>query len=294
MSTDKEIPLFIMNGLGNKIAVVDIRHYNGDFLASCVIDLLNHLLIQFDQLMVIRQSITINIAAYVQIYNNDGSEAEACGNGIRCVAKIIGDGINPIRLETVAGILNVNFLSKDKITVDMGLPKFKWYDIPLSCEVPNTSEVKLQLSPNNNLSSCSSSVCSIGNPHAIIWVEHNCDIPLDSLGSTLENHPIFSKRANITTAKIVHPSHVITRTWERGVGLTKACGSAACAVTACGVRKGTLARRVKVSLPGGDLDIAWLSNDSGVLMTGPAELEHQGVIKQLPFDKLKFEVQVEK
>lgn len=279
-----------MNGLGNQIVVLDARHYIGRVSALHARAIAGNPRTKYDQLMVVNKSCEIGVNAEIKIYNIDGSEAEACGNGMRCVAKIIGDRTAQMKFRTASGILNVDFIDDLNITVDMGKPKFKWHEIPLRDEFFDTRKIELQAGPINEPILHSPSVCNMGNPHAIFWVEDINNIALEKFGFMLENHPIFPQRANITVAKILRSNHVLTRTWERGVGLTKACGSAACAVLACGVRKKILDRQAQVSVPGGDLRIAWHSNNDGVLMTGPAEQEYQGIFKILPFDSFKIEV----
>ena len=279
-----------MNGLGNQIVVADLRTDDSELSGDQVRTIAQHPRTPFDQLMVLHQPQTSGTAAFVKIYNTDGSHAEACGNGMRCVAKIAGDGESPIKFETVAGILNVSFTGDDNITVDMGRPRFRWDEIPLRDEFHDTSKIELQVGPIDAPVLHSPSVCNIGNPHAVFWVEKDVGLDLGKFGPMLENHPIFVNRANITVAHVLQPNHVRTRTWERGAGLTEACGSAACAVLACGVRTDRLARKATVSLPGGDLTIEWPSDAEGILMSGPAELEYQGFIKASDTGLLMFEV----
>ncbi len=290
MSIDNEIPIFKMNGLGNQIVVADLRGYNGELSIAQVGIIAEFPRTKFDQLMVLQRPRAAGTEAQVRIYNTDGSQAEACGNGMRCVAKIAGDGHQPMKFETAAGILDVSFAGDGSITVDMGRPRFRWDEIPLRDEFHDTTKIELQIGPIDAPVLHSPSVCNMGNPHAIFWIEDIDSLALDKFGPMLEHHPIFPERANITIAKVLRPDHVQTRTWERGVGLTEACGSAACAVLASGVRTRRLARKAVVSVPGGDLTIAWPSDDSGILMAGPAELEYQGIAKILPGGELTLEV----
>jgi diaminopimelate epimerase len=204
--------------------------------------------------------------AFIRIYNNDGSEAEACGNGMRCVVRRLFErtGQTAVSFETRAGLLNCwQGPRPDLYTVDMGRPKFGWQDIPLAEEFRDTRYIELQVGP-------------IGNPHAIFWVDDVNAYDLARFGPLLENHPIFPKRANITLAHIVDRDHITIRTWERGAGLTKACGSAACATAVAAARLKRANRTVDIALPGGDISIEWRESDDHVLMTGTATFEYEG------------------
>jgi diaminopimelate epimerase len=158
----------------------------------------------------------------------------------------------------------------------MGVPRFKWNEIPLAEEFRDTRFIELQIGPIDKPVLHSPSVVSMGNPHAIFWVDDVNAYDLARFGPLLENHPIFPERANITLAHIVARDHIIIRTWERGAGLTKACGSAACAAAVAAARLKRTDRKAKVSLPGGELTIEWRDKDDHVLMTGPVEFEFNG------------------
>ena len=161
------------------------------------------------------------------------------------------------------------------ISVDMGIPKFGWADIPLAEEFRDTRAIELQIGPIDAPVLHSPSVANIGNPHAIFWVDDVDAYDLARFGPMLENHPIFPERANISLAHVTAPDAIRLRTWERGVGLTRACGTAACAALVSAARTRRTGRRAKLTLPGGQLEIEWDSRDH-VWMTGPAELEFAG------------------
>ncbi|MGI9424815.1 MAG: diaminopimelate epimerase, partial [Hyphomicrobiaceae bacterium] len=269
------IPIYKMNGLGNEIIVADLRGCSISLDGAQARAIADHPRTHFDQLMALEPARVTGSTAFIRIFNTDGSAAGACGNGMRCVAKITGDGKTPMRFETEAGLLNVSFGAADVITVDMGQPKFSWQDIPLRDEFQDTTRIELQVGPIDAPLLHSPSVCSIGNPHAVFWVADVGTHALEKFGPMLENHPLFPDRANITVAEVISPEHARARTWERGAGLTRACGSAACAVVACGARIGDLQRKATVTVPGGDLQIEWTPDDH-MLMSGPAELEYQG------------------
>jgi diaminopimelate epimerase len=267
--------LFIkMNGLGNEIVVVDMRAApqpispaEARAAASAV---------PYDQLMAVYPARISGTDAFVRIYNNDGTEAGACGNGMRCVADILfkQSGNSTLTVETRAGLLacrkgEVPLIS----TVDMGVPRFAWDEIPLAEEFRDTRAIELQIGPIDHPILHSPSAVSMGNPHAVFWVDDVNAYDLAKIGPMLEHHPIFPERANISLAKVAARDHLIVRTWERGAGLTRACGSAA---VVCGARTKRTDRKVTVTVPGGDLAIEWRDRDDHVLMTGPVEYEYEG------------------
>ncbi len=229
--------------------------------------------------MVLHAPRTPGTDAYVRIYNNDGSEAGACGNGMRCVAELLfrETGKTALTFETKAGLLNCwKGEAPNVSTVDMGVPRFAWNQIPLSEEFRDTRAIELQIGPIDKPILHSPSVVNMGNPHAVFWVDDVAAYDLGKIGSLLEHHPIFPERANISLAAVKSRQHIVLRTWERGAGLTKACGSAACAAAVAAARLKRTERRVTVSLPGGDLEIEWRARDDHVLMTGPVEYEYAG------------------
>ena len=268
-----------MNGIGNEIVVVDLRDRPGAVTADEARAVASPKGVAFDQLMVLQPPRLDGTEAFIRIYNNDGSEAGACGNGMRCVARRVfeASGRNAVTFETSAGLLNCwQGPSADLYTVDMGAPKFGWRDIPLAEEFRDTRGIELQIGPIDAPILHTPSVVSMGNPHAIFWVDDVEAHDLGRFGPLLENHPIFPERANITLAHIVDRDHITIRTWERGAGLTKACGSAACATAVAAARLKRANRTVQITLPGGDLSIEWRDRDDHVLMTGPAAFEYEG------------------
>jgi diaminopimelate epimerase len=276
------IPFRKMNGLGNEIVVVDLRGSKFVFTPAAVRTVAQRPGSRFDQLMVLHEPRTAGSEAFVRIYNADGSEAEACGNGMRCVGWVVAQqtGRKALQFETKAGALHVSVQGMDRITVDMGAPKFGWREIPLAEPFHDTRGIELQIGPIDEPVLHSPSVVNVGNPHAVFWVNDVDAVDLGRIGPMLENHPIFPDGANISVAHVVSATIITLRTWERGAGLTKACGSAACAATVCAARKGLTGRQVTVVLPGGPLVIDWRS-DNHILMTGPVEFEHEGILEEL-------------
>jgi diaminopimelate epimerase len=273
------IPFRKMNGLGNQIVMVDLRGRQHTFRADEVRKIAANPRSRFDQMMVLRDPRTPGTEAFVQIFNADGSEAEACGNGMRCIGWVVAEelGRQALKFETQAGVLDVTVATRERITVDMGSPKFGWQDIPLAEPFHDTRRIELQIGPIDDPILHSPSVVNVGNPHAVFWVIDTKPYDLGRIGPMLENHPIFPQRANISLAHVAARDAITVRTWERGAGETKACGSAACAATVCAARKGMAERRVMVTLPGGILDIEW-RGDNRILMSGPVALEHEGVL----------------
>ncbi|MEO0328320.1 MAG: diaminopimelate epimerase [Pseudomonadota bacterium] len=278
--SENTVPFWKMNGLGNKIIVADMRAIAGQIFSQAAIALNAQKKMKFDQIMEVHKGSVPAIDADIRILNSDGSEAEACGNGTRCVVSWLHREApkQDWLFKTAPGLLNATYIDETTITVDMGVPKFDWEDIPLAEEFGDTTGIELQVGPIDAPVLHTPSVANIGNPHAVFWVKDDVwDYELDRFGSLLEFHPIFPDRANISIARVVSPEQIILRTWERGAGLTEACGSAACAALVCAARKGFTGRKATVTLPGGDLLIEW-NDHNHILMTGPVEYEFQGML----------------
>jgi diaminopimelate epimerase len=279
MSTGTSIPFRKMNGLGNEILVVDLRGstfvFTADQAAAVAASPRSH----FDQMMVLHDARTPGTEAYVRIYNTDGSEAGACGNGTRCVGWVISEatGKTSFKVETRPGVLDVKVVDREHITVDMGSPKFAWQDIPLVEAFHDTRGIELQVGPIDAPLISTPSVVNVGNPHAVFWVKRLDIIDLGKVGPMLEYHRLFPERANISLAVVKSRHEIDLKTWERGVGLTRACGSAACAAAVSAARKNLTDRTVTVNVPGGPLRIEWTATDR-ILMTGPIEDEYRGEV----------------
>lgn len=266
-----------MNGLGNEIVVVDARGSHVVIAPEEAERIANNPGSHFDQLMVLYDADAVETDARLQIFNTDGSRAEACGNGMRCVALTVYEqtGRKQQRYETSSGNLEVDMSDANSISVDMGTPGLSSDDIPTRDPFHDTTRIELQIGPIDEPILHSPSVCSMGNPHAIFWVDDLDAFDLARIGPLLEMHPIFLEGANITLAKVESRERARIRTWERGAGLTKACGSAACATLVSAARTDRMDRAGTIVVPGGPLQIEWRPDDH-VIMTGPAELEHEG------------------
>jgi diaminopimelate epimerase len=266
------IPFRKMHGLGNDFVVLDQRRDPYPINAARARALADrHTGIGCDQLLLIEPPRNRLAQVFMRIFNPDGSEAQACGNGTRCVARLIAaeSGKNAFLIETVAGLLDTTVDATGTATVDMGMPLLSWHDIPLSREA-DTLHVKLRRG------ALSDPVCTnMGNPHATFFVDDAEAIDLEKLGPLLEHDALFPERANIGVATVRDPQTIRLRVWERGVGVTCACGSGACAALVSAHRRGLTGNRATVMLDGGTLEIGW-PDDRHVLMTGPATLSFEG------------------
>jgi diaminopimelate epimerase len=275
MRAPETIPFWKMNGLGNDFVVLDGRTSPisiGPEEARRLAD--RRAGIGCDQVIVLEPSRGADV--FMRIFNADGSEVAACGNATRCVGLLLARerGRPRVSIETRAAILPAEVSSAQEVTIDMGEPRWRWDEIPLAEPFHDTRAIELQVGPIDAPVLHSPSVANVGNPHAIFWVEDVAAYDLGRIGPLLENHPLFPERANISLAQVTSPASLKLRTWERGAGLTKACGTAACAAAVAAARKGLTGRSVTVALPGGPLHIEW-TGANRILMTGAAELEYE-------------------
>lgn len=276
-------PILKMNGIGNEILVLDLRGSDATVAPEEARAIAADPTLRFDQLMALHDPRSPGAAAFMRIYNTDGSLSSACGNGARCVAWALarkGEG-DELLLETDAGSIRTRRVQEEMFTVDMGRPRLGWREIPLAHEEPDTSNVALI--PMVPGAPERFSAVSMGNPHAIFFVDDARPIDLQTLGPALERHPLFPERANISFAQIMRDGEILLRVWERGTGATKACGSAACAALVAAARAGRTGRRAIVRLPGGELTIEWRDDDH-VLMTGPIEFEFETTLDPRLFE----------
>ena len=266
-----------MNGLGNDFAVFDARHgaiAMDEAKARAIAD--RHTGIGCDQVIVLEPSSRADVL--MRIWNNEGFEVESCGNASRCIADLLFDEKQKQRatIDTRGGFLVAEKAGDRLVTVDIGSPRFDWQDIPLAEKFHDTRYIELAVGPANAPLIHSPSVVNVGNPHCVFWVKDLDVVDLSKVGPMLEHHPLFPQRANITLARVDSKDHGQIRVWERGAGLTLACGTAACAVMAAGFRLKKFNRKATITLPGGDLFLEMRESDGHVLMTGPVAYEFEG------------------
>ncbi len=264
-----------MQGLGNDYVYVDCFTEQVDDplrLAIAISD--RHFGVGSDGLILVMPS-TEAADVRMRMFNADGSEAQMCGNGVRCVAKYAYDhghaAANPMRVETAAGIKTIELqLGPDgkvaTATVDMGKPVLEPENIPILIRQARAVDVTIKTASRALQMTC----VSMGNPHAVFFVDDVASVPLAQLGPEIEHHPVFPERVNAHFVQVHSPAEVTIRTWERGSGITLACGTGASAVCVAGVQTHRTARKILAHLPGGDLRLEWRASDEHVLMTGPA------------------------
>jgi diaminopimelate epimerase len=272
------IPFRKMNGLGNDFVVLDARARPvalGEDAVRAIADRKEG--IGCDQIIALEPSARADV--FMRIWNADGGEVGACGNAARCVASLVAAerGEPKVSIETESGMLSAAVNGDGSVTIDMGAPRFAWNEIPLSEPARDTRRIELQIGPEDPMLH-SPSVVNVGNPHCLFFVEDVAAHDLARLGPMLEHHPLFPERANISLVQILRPDAIKVRTWERGAGLTRACGTAACAAAVAAARRELTGRKVKASLPGGDLMIEWREGDGHILMTGPYALDFEGTL----------------
>lgn len=265
-------PFLKMHGTGNDFVVLDARTRGLSIDAAAAKHLSDrHFGIGCDQLLLLEKSDAADVR--MRIFNADGSEISTCGNASRCVADFImrESGASKASIETSAGIVT-GVRDGELIKVNMGTPKFGWAEIPLS-ESRNTEHLGLQegllMDPV---------AVNMGNPHAIFFVRDLYHIKMGEWGPKLENNPLFPQRANISAVQVLSPERVKMLVWERGAGLTMACGSAACAAVVAGTLREVTIRKIDVELPGGTLQVEW-THDGDVLMSGPVAYVYTGEIE---------------
>ncbi|MEZ5895023.1 MAG: diaminopimelate epimerase [Parvularculaceae bacterium] len=270
------LPFRKMNGLGNDFVIMDLR--GGDRkmtpdAARTIADRVSG--IGCDQVITIEE----RGAPFMGVWNADGSEVGACGNAARCVGLILMTEAerDEIDLLTLSGAISARRISDSRIAVDMGAPKLSWKQIPLAEEHQDTRFVNIKLGPIDNPVLWGPSAVNMGNPHCIFFVDDVNAHALERFGPMVENHPMFPEQANVSLAEVRGKHYIRLRVWERGAGITKACGTAACAALVAANRRRLTDRKASVELDGGLLAIEWRDDDH-VVMTGPVEFEFDGLL----------------
>jgi len=268
------IPFTKMHGLGNDFVVVDGRQGKlaiGPVAARAIAD--RRTGVGCDQLLVVEPANNGAADAFMRIYNPDGGESGACGNGARCVAHLLmaETGKPEAKIETLAGVLAAEAAAGGLVSVDMGPVRFGWRDVPLARE-GDTLNLDYAKGPLKD-----PVAVNVGNPHVVFFVADADAVPLAELGPIIEHDPLFPERVNVEAAQVVNDGEIRLRVWERGAGLTRACGSGACAALVAAHRRGLTKRSAKVVLDGGALTIEW-RRDNHVVMTGPVATSFTGVL----------------
>jgi len=269
-----EISFIKMHGLGNDFVVIDAR--GGDVALNSVrvrAIAERRLGVGCDQLLEIQPPRSDDAVASMRIWNADGGEVEACGNGVRCVAAFLmmEGGEEAVAIDTVAGLIRAETADQGRVAVDMGEARLGWEQIPLAREM-DTLKLDLTLGPLS-----APVAVNMGNPHVVFFVDDAEAVDISTFGPQLETDPLFPKRANIGVAQVRGDDEIRFRVWERGVGVTQACGTGACAATVAASRRGLIGRVATVTLDGGTLDIEWLE-DNHVRMIGPVATSFMGLL----------------
>ena len=270
-------PFLKMHGAGNDFVVVDARVRPLAITAAAARQIADRRLgVGCDQIIVIEPD-PAGADAYMRILNADGSESGACGNATRCVAALIAEetGARRLAIRTSAGLLPAEILGPGLVEVDMGRPRLEWNEVPLSAPA-DTLHLKLAMGPVAD-----PAACSMGNPHATFFVDDLAGLAVASIGPVLERSRQFPERANIGFAKVEAADRIRLKVWERGAGLTLACGSGACAALVNAHRRGLAGRTATLLLDGGELTITWRAADDHVLMRGPAVTAFAGRLPEL-------------
>jgi diaminopimelate epimerase len=269
-------PFLKMNGAGNDFVVVEARRQPfapSQAQVRAIAD--RRGASGCDQLIAIEPSNRAD--AFMRIWNADGGQVDACGNASRCVGWLLMQerGTDQVSLETNAGLIEVRRAGQELVTVDMGAPRLRWDEIPLAEEM-DTRGIELQVGPIDAPVLHTPGCVSMGNPHVVFFVPSADQAPVVEIGPLIEHHRLFPEGVNVGFAQIKAPDRIRLRVWERGAGLTKACGTGACAALVAAHRRGLAGREAILELDGGELRIAWRQEDGHVLMTGPVAVEFRG------------------
>ncbi|RIJ17863.1 diaminopimelate epimerase [Henriciella mobilis] len=259
-----------MNGAGNAFAVFDARDRKFAPDENRIRAIAEQM--KADQVMSIERDATVD--AFLRIWNSSGEEVSACGNGTRAVAHLLLEesGKPEVKIRTQADVLKGRRAGENLVTIDMGSPLMAWEDIPLS-EKMDVRGVDVRIGPMDKPYLSKPAVVSMGNPHAVFFVDDVDAYDIPQIGPLVEWHPLFPEGTNVGFAQVIDRQTIRLRVWERGAGLTKACGTGACAALVCAARAGKTDRKAKLILDGGELTIDWRESDDHVFMTGPVELE---------------------
>ena len=267
-----EFNAFKMDGLGNDFVIIDQREKNVSLSNDQIIKICDREFIGCDQLIFIKKD--NNSDAELEFYNSDGSKSDACGNGTRCVAHLLSkeNSKKEINLMVASKILKSNIFENNLVETSIGSPKMNWNEIPLS-KNSDTRNLKIKLIDNENKEFIGGIAVNVGNPHVIFFIENIDKFNLEKIGPEIENHELFPEKCNVTLAKIIGPNLIKVKVWERGAGLTKACGTAACATAVAANLENLSNSKTEIEFSMGKLLIS-IDEKNNISMMGPvSEIE---------------------
>ena len=262
-----DIKAFKMDGLGNDFVIIDNRQTITNLTKEQIIKICDRKFIGCDQLILIKKNNTSD--ASLEFYNSDGGISGACGNGTRCIASLLGKETNKkeIILTTLSGNLKSKIVGDKIVSTEIGIAKIKWDEIPLSKEL-NTNNLGIKINDKNNNEFSGGTAVNVGNPHVVFFVDNNENFEIEKIGPKIETHSLFPEKCNVTLATVVNKELIKVRVWERGAGLTKACGTAACATAFAAKQNGLVNDKVDIEFSTGRLTISIDENNS-IHMKGP-------------------------
>ena len=262
-----DIKAFKMDGLGNDFVIIDQRSQDFNLNKDQIIKVCDRSFIGCDQLILIKKNKEID--ADVEFYNSDGSASGACGNGTRCVADLLSkeSGKKEITLLTASGSLKSKILGSNLVETEIGIPKVNWEEIPLSKQL-DTQNLKIEIIDRNNIKYIGGTAVNVGNPHVIFFVDDIEAFDLKNIGPKIENNDLFPQKCNVTLAKVMNKSLIKVKVWERGAGLTKACGTAACATAVAANINNLVEKTTDIEFALGNLTIS-IDEKNSIHMKGP-------------------------
>ena len=262
-----DVKAFKMDGLGNDFVIIDNRQKITDLSKEQIIKICDRNFIGCDQLIFIEKDNTAD--ARLKFFNSDGGESGACGNGTRCVADLISkeNGNKTIILTTLSGNLKSEILNNNLVTTEIGNAKVKWNEIPLSEEL-NTLNLNIKINDINNNEHLGGTAINVGNPHIVFFVDEVKNFNIEKIGPLIENHKMFPEKCNVTIAKVINKNLIKVKVWERGAGLTKACGTAACATAFAGTLNKLTDNNTDIEFETGKLSI-FIDEKNSIHMKGP-------------------------
>ncbi len=272
-----DIKAFKMDGLGNDFVIIDNRQKVTKLSKDQIIKICNRNFIGCDQLIFIEKDSSVD--ASLKFFNSDGGESGACGNGTRCVADLISKQKNEktIILNTLSGNLKSEILGNNLVTTKMGIAKIKWDEIPLSDKL-DTKNLNIKINDSNKNVHSGGTAISIGNPHVVFFVDKIENFDIQKIGPKIENHKIFPEKCNVTIAKVLNRNLIKVKVWERGAGLTKACGTAACATAFAGKLNDLTDNNTDIEFENGKLSI-FIDENNSIHMKGPVSDIKEVLIK---------------